>query len=226
MVRFFLSIVFALSLVACGDDGTGTTDSSTLPDATTDSGRGDGSMDAAPDSTPGDGSTPDGTTDGASEAGMDAMADGTTDGAADATADGAADATADGAADATVDAIADGSFDIGLPDVATGCSSDGDCGAPSCRNMGPNCTQFLPTCLMGTCISRTMRVTGGRCDTTSGMCTGGMVSCANLCDCPQGLICVSGSCLAGIVPEWCCTNAGCPSGDMCTNADGSSGTCP
>ena len=50
--------------------------------------------------------------------------------------------------------------------------------------------------------------------------------CRNNCDCTQGLMCVSGTCIAGVRPTYCCDTAGCPAGESCTDSSGTAGTCP
>ena len=50
-------------------------------------------------------------------------------------------------------------------------------------------------------------------------------ACTDLCDCPQGLMCVSGQCIAGVRPVYCCDNLGCPGGEACTDQNGGSGMC-
>lgn len=60
---------------------------------------------------------------------------------------------------------------------------------------------------------------------TKGTCTGVGI-CANDCDCTQGLLCAGGLCIPGFVPVYCCPKLGCPTGQSCTNPDGSKGTCP
>ena len=49
--------------------------------------------------------------------------------------------------------------------------------------------------------------------------------CETHCDCNQGLMCIQGQCIAGIIPVFCCENPGCPEGERCTHADGSEGIC-
>lgn len=52
-------------------------------------------------------------------------------------------------------------------------------------------------------------------------------SCTETCDCPQGLACLAGECrTAGVGPVYCCTNAGCPLGDVCLGPGERPGRCP
>lgn len=43
--------------------------------------------------------------------------------------------------------------------------------------------------------------------------------CKSLCDCTQGQICNGGKCINDKVPSYCCTNPGCPAGQLCTFPD-------
>jgi hypothetical protein len=50
--------------------------------------------------------------------------------------------------------------------------------------------------------------------------------CSSHCDCPQGKDCANGACVDGIVPTYCCDNAGCPANQVCRDAGGGFGQCP
>ncbi len=55
--------------------------------------------------------------------------------------------------------------------------------------------------------------------------TGG--GCTTACDCSPGLGCVSGKCISGFVPVYCCEGATCPTGQQCQHgADGTMSKCP
>ncbi len=56
--------------------------------------------------------------------------------------------------------------------------------------------------------------------------TGTSGRCRVNCDCDQGLMCVTGRCIAGVRPTYCCDTAGCPAGESCTDSSGTAGTCP
>lgn len=49
--------------------------------------------------------------------------------------------------------------------------------------------------------------------------------CKSHCDCTQGMMCASGVCVSPTKPVYCCSNAGCPTGQACTDAAGKAGTC-
>ncbi|MFO0728474.1 MAG: hypothetical protein U1E65_32155 [Myxococcota bacterium] len=51
-------------------------------------------------------------------------------------------------------------------------------------------------------------------------------SCAQSCDCPQGLACIGGVCRAGSAAVYCCTNPGCPGGHDCLGEADQPGQCP
>lgn len=62
-------------------------------------------------------------------------------------------------------------------------------------------------------------------DTGTAKDTGG--GCTTACDCSPGLGCVSGTCISGIVPVYCCEGATCPAGQQCQRgADGTMSKCP
>ena len=50
-------------------------------------------------------------------------------------------------------------------------------------------------------------------------------ACLSACDCPQGQGCAEGECVLGDQPVLCCTNDGCPEGDLCGFDNGASGLC-
>lgn len=53
------------------------------------------------------------------------------------------------------------------------------------------------------------------------------VPCTSLCDCPTGQDCVGGKCAQSSNPAYCCDNPQqCPSGSVCKDKTGKSGTCP
>jgi len=49
--------------------------------------------------------------------------------------------------------------------------------------------------------------------------------CKTACDCPTGLGCFEGQCIAGIAPVYCCDSDRCPAGEMCQGRDGEFGRC-
>ena len=49
--------------------------------------------------------------------------------------------------------------------------------------------------------------------------------CKHTCDCPQGLLCLSGACLSTNPPTYCCDSANCPSGKWCQYRVGGFGYC-
>lgn len=126
-------------------------------------------------------------------------------------------------------------------DSSPGDAAGGDSTAPRADGGGCkvncDCTQSMMCTSGGLCVSPTKPVycctkpgcpAGSTCtkpDGSKSTCpaTGG---CKVDCDCTQGLMCASGRCIAGIVPVYCCTKAGCPSGKSCSKPDGSKSTCP
>jgi hypothetical protein len=70
-------------------------------------------------------------------------------------------------------------------------------------------------------------ITNSTCNSATGKCSSiSPGKCRVDCDCPQGLLCANGACIAGFVPAYCCTKAGCPANTRCTYPNGSSGYCP
>ena len=49
--------------------------------------------------------------------------------------------------------------------------------------------------------------------------------CATACDCPTGLGCFEGQCLAGFAPVYCCDSDVCPAGEQCQHRDGGMDRC-
>lgn len=202
-------LVLLVGLVACGgdDDGVG------------DGGRDGGAFDGGVR----DGGVDAGTTDGG-------MRD---TGAGDAALDDGGRVDDGGASDAGAGdggASDGGRPDAGPPDAGRDgggptCLVDGDCGVASCgSDSDGRCVEDVPVCVGGTCSVMTATVPG-TCDPGTGRCTP-IAECAVDCDCAQGLLCASGTCLVGIIARWCCTNPGCPTGASCVNPDESMATCP
>jgi hypothetical protein len=49
--------------------------------------------------------------------------------------------------------------------------------------------------------------------------------CRTACDCPPGLLCDDGRCLAGFAPVFCCESDRCPVGQQCQHSDGRPDRC-
>lgn len=49
--------------------------------------------------------------------------------------------------------------------------------------------------------------------------------CRTACDCPPGLGCFEGRCIAGFAPVFCCDGDVCPAGQQCQHRDGSMARC-
>lgn len=54
----------------------------------------------------------------------------------------------------------------------------------------------------------------------------GEPQCRTACDCPPGLGCFEGRCIAGFAPVFCCDEGPCPSADQCQHRDGRMDVCP
>jgi hypothetical protein len=49
--------------------------------------------------------------------------------------------------------------------------------------------------------------------------------CRTACDCPSGLGCFDGRCIAGFAPVYCCDAGPCPQGQQCQHSDGNMDFC-
>lgn len=112
-------------------------------------------------------------------------------------------------------------------DAATD-SSTADGGADTALDTGLADTTVADTTIDASTDS-TAKDTGatdtGATDTGTVKDTGG--GCTTACDCSPGLGCVSGKCISGFVPVYCCEGATCPAGQQCQHgADGTMSKCP
>lgn len=113
------------------------------------------------------------------------------------------------------------------------CQTDADCGKRTCVQSGTVCKRTTPICRSGFCVDLKVDVNDTTCNNNTGVCKAPKPTCNETCDCAQGLMCVKGSagekgtCIAGFVPTYCCTNPGCPTGKTC-EVPGSTATsvCP
>ncbi|MFQ5514050.1 MAG: hypothetical protein ACE5FG_06380 [Myxococcota bacterium] len=65
-----------------------------------------------------------------------------------------------------------------------------------------------------------------RCDDCAAqVCVEAKAECRTACDCPPGLGCFDGRCIAGFAPVYCCDSDVCPAGQQCQHRDGSMGRC-
>lgn len=108
-----------------------------------------------------------------------------------------------------------------------GCKTDSDCPPSTCSDSASECfeTQYACDTTTGKCISNRLGFKDSICAQNQGKCTPRSAACKVDCDCPQGLSCVQGRCVASTAPAYCCTKSGCPAGNVCTDATGTSGTC-
>ncbi|MBK06591.1 MAG: hypothetical protein CL920_39950 [Deltaproteobacteria bacterium] len=104
------------------------------------------------------------------------------------------------------------------------CVKDTDCGAPSCRQQGTQCTTAVPRCLDDGSCSNEVSSSAGSCDPATGKCTT-TAQCKVDCDCPQGQACSNGACGIANIVKYCCDKEGCPKGQACSRTDGSAGVC-
>ena len=105
------------------------------------------------------------------------------------------------------------------------CRTAADCGKTTCTQTGTTCTQNTPACRSGSCANTSRRVANAKCDQKSGRCVPSTPGCKVRCDCNQGLECVSGKCIAGVAPVYCCDKAGCRAGAACKDKAGKDGKC-
>lgn len=111
------------------------------------------------------------------------------------------------------------------------CTKDADCGTRTCLQAGKICKRNTPICRAGLCVDLKVDIPDTTCDPQGGVCRAPKPKCAETCDCAQGLMCIKdasgdGTCIAGIVPVFCCNNGGCPAGKACVQRGGGSSTCP
>jgi hypothetical protein len=118
--------------------------------------------------------------------------------------------------------------DAGVGEGGSGTSCKVDCDCPqgeACFTATGKCTKELQPYY---CCNRPGCVAANLCTDHAGdpgTC-GSTGFCVDQCDCPQGLTCTASLCVIGATKSYCCSKTGCPTGQACSNSDGSTGTCP